>query len=435
MTKAAKPARPRRQVGAELGRALAVLLLVICFFVAAMRLIGLIHPLRLSGHPFLDFEDFQLVGSMALHGRIAEAYASYSMFLAQTANGAAGNFLPWTYPPQFDLVVAGLAAIPQTWGYVLLVLLPLAAYLWLIWRLAGRQAAAVVVAMAPAILICVICGQNGFLTAALIGFFALLSLNGRSLAGLPLGLMAIKPHLGLTLGLQALAAGRWRLLALALAVVALSSAAATLAFGPAVWSQFLVAAETAGGNLRAHVYPLFRMVSLYALLKPLGVPPGLALAAQLGLAFAAALGLLWTIRRGAEPRLTLGVAVLGALAISPYAYDYDVPILGIGLALLAPPLAARLRRGEWALLWLGAWVAGGSGTANSIWHTQMLLDPALLPYSNRLPGLGAFGYLLILALTLRVLRRVLATQPGAAPARGTPRFGATSAAGVARPER
>ncbi len=37
-------------------------------------------------------------------------------------------------------------------------------------------------------------------------------------------------------------------------------------------------------------------------------------------------------------RFTLGIAAIVSVMISPYAYDYDLPIVGVGLALLLPDL-------------------------------------------------------------------------------------------------
>jgi hypothetical protein len=57
----------------------------------------------------------------------------------------------------------------------------------------------------------------------------------------------------------------------------------------------------------------------------------------------AALAVVWlAIRRGFAPRHALGLTAIASVLISPYAYDYDLPIFGIGIALL---LADILRLG------------------------------------------------------------------------------------------
>lgn len=82
------------------------------------------------------------------------------------------------------------------------------------------------------------CGQNGFLSAALIAG-GLAALERRPvLAGVLFGLMTYKPHLGLMIPLALMAGGCWRAL-WAAALTALGVAAASLlAFGPEAWFAF-----------------------------------------------------------------------------------------------------------------------------------------------------------------------------------------------------
>ena len=81
-------------------------------------------------------------------------------------------------------------------------------------------------------------GQNGFLTAALLGG-ALAILDRRPIvAGLLFGLLAYKPQFGLMIPLALVAGGYWRSFAAAVATVAFLAVAATIAFGPDVWRAF-----------------------------------------------------------------------------------------------------------------------------------------------------------------------------------------------------
>ena len=90
----------------------------------------------------------------------------------------------------------------------------------------------------PAVLINVGHGQNGFLTAALLGA-ALVQLDRRPIvAGILFGLLAYKPQFGLMIPIALLAGGRWRCFAAAAAAVALLALATTIAFGPHVWQAF-----------------------------------------------------------------------------------------------------------------------------------------------------------------------------------------------------
>jgi hypothetical protein len=130
-----------------------------------------------------------------------------------------------------------------------------------------------------------IAGQNGFLSAALIGG-ALLCIERRPLlAGFFLGLLTYKPHLGLLFPIVLAASGHWRTFAAATATAVAMACASWIAFGSAAWSAFF-----------ADIGP-----TSYAVLSD-GVG-------------AAALG-------------------VGALLATPYLYAYDLVILAVPLAFL-----------------------------------------------------------------------------------------------------
>ena len=80
----------------------------------------------------------------------------------------------------------------------------------------------------PSVLINVGHGQNGFLTAALLGG-ALVVLDRRPLvAGILLGLLVYKPQYGLMLPIVLAVSGRWRCFAAAAATVVLADASRPL---------------------------------------------------------------------------------------------------------------------------------------------------------------------------------------------------------------
>ena len=91
----------------------------------------------------------------------------------------------------------------------------------------------------PAVLINVGHGQNGFLTAALLGG-ALVVLDRRPIvAGILFGLLVYKPQYGLMLPLVLAVSGRWKCFAAAAATVVLLTIVTTLTFGASVWHAFL----------------------------------------------------------------------------------------------------------------------------------------------------------------------------------------------------
>ncbi len=292
----------------------------------------------------VDFDIFHLVGRLYWQGDLAEAYRLQALVEHQRELLGGVSFMPWTYPPPFDLVVAALALLPAWLAYLLFTLGTLGAYLAVLRALAREHLAAVVVCVLPVLFVTSFGGQNGFLTGALLGAFALLSLRGSRLAGVPLGLMILKPHLALGVGLYLLASRRWAELGVAAATAAAAALLATLLLGLDAWGAFRHALGESRSYLAAGLYPLQRMTSAYAGLRSLGVPPGAALGAHLAVALGA-LGALGAIaRREGHSMQALAAALVATLLVSPYGYDYDLPTLGVALALAlraTPSLSSR----------------------------------------------------------------------------------------------
>ncbi|KQT11886.1 hypothetical protein ASG40_07740 [Methylobacterium sp. Leaf399] len=371
---------------------------------------------RIEKTELTDFETFHIVGRMIWQGRAAEAYHAGTMREVQRVVSGSDTFMPWTYPPPFDLVVAGVALLPVSLAYLLFTGATLAAFLLVLKRIAGEAFPAVLLAIFPAIVVTIGCGQNGFLSGTLIGLAALAFAGGRALAGLPLGLMVVKPHLAVAFALHAVAARHWRCVGLAACVVALACAAATLALGIAVWPAFVSAVAEAKAFLVAGYYPLHRMISVYAALRSLAVPAGVALAVQAGVAFLALSVVVATIRGRRDTATVLGATALAGLFVSPYAYDYDLTLYGIALAFLMPDLIRRASpREQIALLGLSLFTCG-YGLLASVWHDRRVGQD--IPYPGTAawpPSLAGFALLAIVVLVWRILSR--AAGPVAAPAR------------------
>ena len=110
------------------------------------------------------------------------------------------------------------------------------------------------------------------------------------------------------------------------------------------------------------------------------------------------------VRRQVPLRLTLGLACFASTLVSPYLYDYDMVLAGVGLALILPDLLLRASLPERLLLLVLAWVAGGWGMAQAIsnaglpWEDRAAQARATLAY-------GAAAWLILLALLARILRR------------------------------
>ena len=82
-------------------------------------------------------------------------------------------------------------------------------------------------------------GQNGFLTASLIGGALYLMPMRPVLSGICLGLLSYKPQYGLLFPLVQIAASQWTVFATAAFVAVALAALSWLAFGTESWQAFL----------------------------------------------------------------------------------------------------------------------------------------------------------------------------------------------------
>ena len=118
----------------------------------------------------------------------------------------------WSYPPDMLLLATPFSLLPYWPALIVWTLSGFAIYAVVVLsRLApdDRGVGLLFLVLAPATMVNVIGGQNGFFTAALL-LGALTLLDCRPLtAGLLLGLLTIKPQLGLLLPLSLVAIGAW----------------------------------------------------------------------------------------------------------------------------------------------------------------------------------------------------------------------------------
>ncbi len=395
---------------------LAALGLALMTYVAA----ELAWPAAFGKTHLTDFDIFHLAGRLAIEGALDQAYDPDRFQAAQGRLPAGGGGAPmyWSYPPPFDVVVALLGLLPISLAFLGFVGGTLALYLWTLRRLAGDHFHLVLVLALPLLALIIRCGQNGLLTGSLAGLTCLMLIEGRRGAGVPLGLMIIKPHLALGLGLTLLLRQAWwGAAAVSILVAGAACLASTAALGPEVWGMFLAGMGSTRDILADGGFPNFRMTSAYALLQALGAPHGVAVAIHLAMAAAFAAMLVALRVAGREPRVLLGFGLFVSATISPYNYDYDLPMVGVAAALLAGHVAARAGRGEAVLLCASALAIGCHGLI-----TSFLIDraPALLPSLHGTPVPFMAPVMLLVGVTLaRVLWRDgegRLAMPGAVPA-------------------
>ena len=357
-----------------------------------------------SPRTFADFDAFYLAARMVWRGEIQQAY-HFSMFTrAQEAYFGAPRFLPWAYPPQFNVLIAPLALLPYGMAYGLFTAATMTAYLTTLKRLAGEGFALVVLATSPAILVTVLCGQNGFLTGTFIGLACLALQHRRALAGLPLGLMIIKPHLAVAYAVYLLMTRRWAAIAVGALTVAATSAVTTLLLGTDIWDAFIAGGQEARAFLAEGKYPLPRMVSLYAALRSFGAPAAIAFAGQATTALLVLAIVCLVAHRRLPVRQSLGITAIASLLVSPYAYDYDLPILGVGLALLLPDVLRGSRR-QRAAIFVLSFMTCAIGLAQTFLRLKAPFESMAMAGDNMALSVAGLTLLAVLGLAWTVSGR------------------------------
>jgi hypothetical protein len=175
-------------------------------------------------------------------------------------------------------------------------------------------------------------GQNGFLSAALLGGGLLFLETQPLLGGMLLGLLSYKPHIFVLLPLALLAGRQWRALGgLIISCFGLFSASIAV-FGFDIWQVFLKNISLTMHNLHNEALWFDKMPSVFAAVRCTGQGVTMAWICQ-GLAIAAAVSLVvWFWSGPASLALRASALVLAILLFSPHIWYYDLTLLALPLA-------------------------------------------------------------------------------------------------------
>ncbi len=291
-----------------------------------------------AGKPiFTDFVAIWTSGRLALQGMALSAYDGHLLHAAEITSIGHGftGALGWPYPPTFFFVAAALGSLPYLPAFAIWSFVTLALYAANIAAIAKSPHAILLACAAPWVAADLTIGQNGFLTAALIGTILLTTKKRPVLSGILLGLLTYKPQFGLLFPLALVAGGHWRVLVSASVMAVVLLILSGSVFGFATFSAFLHNLPQTTQTLLVNGSVGWNKIqSVYAATRWMGGSDILARILQSALSLACLAGtfLLW---RSDVPFSLKAAGLAGAtLLVTPYVFFYDFPMLAVAIAFL-----------------------------------------------------------------------------------------------------
>ena len=196
-----------------------------------------------------------------------------------------------------------------------------------------------IVLVSPAALLCVLSGQSSFLTtAALLAIFALLDRQPIA-AGVLIGLLTVKPQLGILFPFMLIASGRWKAF-FAAAFIAIALLLASVAIGGVEsWHDYITKAlplqrevlqDSAGTAMPFHPTVFMNIRGM------VGNHLGEIVQLVFSIAAIASITAAYRWRRNGDPRMLQALFFAGTVSASPYMGAYDLlPLTFCAIALIA----------------------------------------------------------------------------------------------------
>nr|WP_070961232.1 glycosyltransferase family 87 protein [Hyphomonas sp. Mor2] len=295
---------------------------------------GLIDP---TGEILIgrDFANYHNASVLVVKGEVHRLFdiLSYRAFLAEVYGQPFE--LNWSYPPHFLFFTLPLAGLPYLVAYAVWTLVGLGVYLAATGRHLRRTydlkaPQLVLLVAAPATLVNAFFGQNGFITGTLLYVGVRYSKDRPALAGLCLGLLTIKPQLGLLIPIMLLLTRQWRTIAVAVITALIAIAASAMVFGTQSWIDYFEKVVPYQRGVMEEGTGLFlqMMPSAYGLGRLLDLPPQICLLLQLPLSlFALGLTVWLFLKPRGNDEATVLLFLLCTFMVTPYAFNYDMTAL------------------------------------------------------------------------------------------------------------
>lgn len=333
----------------------------------------------------VDFRIFWAAGKLALAG---EPLAVHDLVRLGDAHGTqTQQYMPWLYPPGYLIMVTPFGSLSFAMAFLVWTVLGMGLIVWAFRPfVAGIAPVWALVALAPALYPTIMLGQNSLLwMAGLLAALAALSRERWVLAGVFIGLLTLKPQLGVMIPVALLAIGAWRTILTAAVTTAILIALPTLYYGLEYWPLLMVNVQEQGASIALSVPNIKLMISPIFALTFYGVDSSLGWILHWTIAAAALIAVFFLWRSNRVGFDTKAAGLLCAILLSaPYLWYYEGALL-VAIALFLLRGGVLDLRPLHLLLLVPLWIGGGLQALNTFlqiidqrWLGAAYISPVLI---------------------------------------------------------
>ncbi len=286
-----------------------------------------------------DFSNYWIASRLVLDGKVLDLFSGQDVYFPhmQAAFGVDYPWHNWSYPPSYLFFVWPVGLLPHGAAMVVFLFVTMLVFLHSVYMTEPHLKPASAVLLVPFLFCNIITAQNGFITSAIVLYGLALRDRSPILAGIAIGLLTVKPQLGMLFPLLLLLERRWSVIVAAgvtsVALVLLSG----LIFGWETWRGYLehnmpyqTHVMTQFGGTFIHMTPsLFGALRSYLIPTTYALPIHLTFAALVVIVFC-----IGTLKTGAGIRRDFGF-LLATFLVIPYSLTYDLGAISALAAIAA----------------------------------------------------------------------------------------------------
>jgi len=335
-----------------------------------------------------DFANYWLSGKLVRSGEYLDLFvqATHQDQLHAAFGMEAMETRAWSYPPHFLLITSALGFFSYPAAYLVFMVLSLTLLVFAVFKLVAQfkvdPGLIMALVLLPYVILQISAGQNGFFFAALMVLALIYREENAIVTGLALGLLTMKPQLGVLFPLLLLFERNYRAIIWAGFFTLLFGAVSIGFFGVESWRLFFTEVAAYQQTIaRESTGPFLRMMpSWYASFRATGIEASLALIIHFVVALPVFVITVLGFYKSRNLKNKSALLVASTFVLLPYVFNYDLGALLVFTAIVfLPDLDATIskdRMGMVTLIVLAALFALALATPISIFPYETELSAA-----------------------------------------------------------